>query len=106
MVAPSIRVRAGGSDVVVEHRPKDGTSFTVRDLAAAVEETERQGAGAERVVRWNSSRGEPETARRSRSMLRVCLGIRRIREMRQARFTWSRVTAFLAVRREPKLLDS
>jgi hypothetical protein len=45
IVAPSIRMRGGRSNVVVEHRPENGASFTVRELAAAVAETERQARG-------------------------------------------------------------
>jgi hypothetical protein len=47
VVEPSIKMRGKG-DKVVEHRAPDGTRFTVRDLTAAVCETERQGRGDSR----------------------------------------------------------
>jgi len=39
--SPAIRMR-GETEGVVEHRAPDGTAFTVRDLTAAIVETERQ----------------------------------------------------------------
>lgn len=44
IVEPSIKMRGEG-DKVVEHRAPDGKHFTVRDLTAAVCETEKQGRG-------------------------------------------------------------
>jgi len=44
IVEPSIKMR-GESGKVLEHRAPDGTQFTVRDLTAAVCETEKQGRG-------------------------------------------------------------
>src|SRR5262245_19085925 len=43
--APSIRMRGENDDEVVEHQAPDGGAFTVRDLAAAIAETERQTRG-------------------------------------------------------------
>jgi hypothetical protein len=43
--APSIRMRGENDDEVVEHRAPDGHTFTIRDLAAAVAETERRTRG-------------------------------------------------------------
>lgn len=43
--APVIRLR-GMDERVVEHRAPDGKAFTVRDLTAAIAETERQTRGA------------------------------------------------------------
>ena len=40
--SPKVRMR-GESDLVVEHVAPDGLQFTVRDLARAIEETERRG---------------------------------------------------------------
>jgi hypothetical protein len=40
--APSIRLVGEGANEVVEHRAPDGKCFTVRDLAAAIEATERK----------------------------------------------------------------
>jgi hypothetical protein len=42
--AATIRMR-GETEKIVEHAAPNGASFTVRELAAAVEETERQGRG-------------------------------------------------------------
>jgi hypothetical protein len=42
--SPVIRMR-GEEESVVEHRAVEGTAFTVRDLAAAIAETERQTRG-------------------------------------------------------------
>lgn len=42
---PVIRLRGENGDAVVEHRAPDGAAFTVRDLAAAIAETERQTRG-------------------------------------------------------------
>jgi len=42
---PVIRMRGENGKEVVEHRAPDGLAFTVRDLAAAVAETERQTRG-------------------------------------------------------------
>jgi len=42
---PSIRMRGENDEEVVEHRAPDGVAFTVRDLAAAVAETERRTRG-------------------------------------------------------------
>lgn len=41
LAAPRVRLRGESGDVV-EHRAPDGRAFRVRDLLAAVEETERQ----------------------------------------------------------------
>jgi hypothetical protein len=46
LCAPAIRMRnCRVPDVVVEHSSPDGNAFTVRDLAAAVEETDRRARG-------------------------------------------------------------
>lgn len=42
--SPLIRMR-GETERAVEHRAADGVAFTVRDLAAAIRETERQTRG-------------------------------------------------------------
>ena len=42
--APSIRIR-GASEDVVEHQAPNGEWFTVREMAKAIEETERQTRG-------------------------------------------------------------
>ena len=44
LVAPNLQMRGEG-DAIVEHVAPDGKAFTVRDLATAVEETERRGRG-------------------------------------------------------------
>jgi hypothetical protein len=44
--AAAVRMRNLRGDVVVEHASPNGQTFTVRDLAAAVEETERRARGA------------------------------------------------------------
>ena len=44
--SPTIRMRGENGDGVVEHRAPDGMAFTVRDLTAAIVETERQTRGA------------------------------------------------------------
>jgi hypothetical protein len=43
--SPVIRMRGEDEEHMVEHRAADGVAFTVRDLAAAVAETERQTRG-------------------------------------------------------------
>jgi hypothetical protein len=43
--SPAIRMRGENDKQVVEHRASDGAAFTVRDLAAAIAETERQTRG-------------------------------------------------------------
>jgi hypothetical protein len=43
--APSIRMRGENDDEVVEHRAPDSGAFTVRDLAAAIADTERRTRG-------------------------------------------------------------
>jgi hypothetical protein len=49
VVLPTGRIRMRNSrvrDVVVEHTSRSGGTFTVRDLASAIEETERQARGS------------------------------------------------------------
>jgi hypothetical protein len=43
--APAVELR-GDNDEIVEHRAPNGRTFTVRDLAACVEETERRTRGS------------------------------------------------------------
>jgi hypothetical protein len=44
--SPTIRLRSSYSATVVAHKAPNGAHFTVRDLAIAIEETERQSRGA------------------------------------------------------------